>query len=148
MLKTCVCDIMTAPAIVISPDTPVPVAGSIMRENRIRHLPVVENDRLVGMISLGDLREASTTAAINADSYELNFALSQLAVARLMTRKVLTVTAKAPIVHAAELMTEHKIASIPVVDHQNAVVGIVTESDLLKMLVQSLREAEADECVQ
>jgi acetoin utilization protein AcuB len=140
-----VSEIMTSPAIVISPDTPVSVANSVMRENRIRHLPVVENDRLVGLVSFGDLREASTSASINADSYELNFMLTQLAVGQLMKRKIITVTPETPLVNAAELMLEHKIAGIPVVDAQNAVLGIVAGFDLLKLLVQKIRDAEASE---
>jgi CBS domain-containing protein len=113
-----------------------------MKQYRIRHLPVVENGRLVGIVSQGDLRQASITAAINADSYELHFMLDRLTVSRIMTRKVVTVTAEAFIVHAAELMTENKIAGLPVVDENGGVIGIVTESDLLKMLVRKLRQAE------
>ena len=135
-------DIMTSPAMVIGPEATVPAANSLMREHKIRHLPVVENGRLVGMISRGDLREASMTASINADQYELHFMLDKLTVGKLMTRKVHTITPDAFIVHAAELMTEHKIAGLPVVDEKGAVLGIVTESDLLRMLVMKLREAE------
>jgi CBS domain-containing protein len=68
--------------------------------------------------------------------------LDRLTVSRIMTRKVVTVTAEAFIVHAAELMTENKIAGLPVVDENGGVIGIVTESDLLKMLVRKLRQAE------
>lgn len=142
MERTRVRDIMTGPAIVASPETTLPVAAALMKEKRIRHLPVVENGRLVGMISRGDLREASISASINADQYELHFMLNRLTVGRLMTRKVYTVTPDAPIVHAAELMTENKIAGLPVVDEAGGVIGIVTESDLLRMLVRKLREAE------
>ncbi len=113
-----------------------------MRQHDIRHLPVVESGRLVGMISRGDLREASITASINADQYELHFLLNKLTVEKLMSRKVYTVTPDAFIVHAAELMTDNKIAGLPVVDEKGGVVGIVTESDLLRMLVSKLREAE------
>lgn len=143
MQKLRVRDIMTSPAIVISPTMTLPAANALMREARIRHLPVVENNRLVGLISRGDLREASATASINADSYELHFMLSRLTVGKLMTRKVFTVTPDAPVVFAAELMTEQKIAGLPVVDEAGSVIGIVTESDLLRMLVTKLREAEA-----
>jgi CBS domain-containing protein len=142
METTRVRDIMTSPAIVISPDTPVPAAVALMRDRGIRHLPVVEHERLVGIISRGDLREASISAAINADIYELNFMLHKLTVNKLMSRKVMTVTPDAPVVHAAEMMTEHKIAGLPVVDPSGNVIGIVTESDLLKMLVRKLRQAE------
>lgn len=136
-------DIMISPVIVVSPDTSLPTANALMRDKCIRHLPVVENGRLVGIISRGDLREASVTAGINTDSYELQFMLSRLSLGKLMSRKVYTVTPEAPIVHAAELMTDHKIACLPVVDESGGVIGIVTESDLLRMLVIKLREAEA-----
>lgn len=142
MERTRVGDIMTSPALTIGPDTTVPAAIALMRECDIRHLPVVENGRLVGMISRGDLREASITASINADQYELHFMLNKLTVAKLMSRKVFTVTSDAFVVHAAELMTDNKIAGLPVVDERGGVIGIVTESDLLRMLVKKLREAE------
>jgi CBS domain-containing protein len=135
-------DIMTSNPVVIEPYTTVPTATAVMRQHKIRHLPVVENGRLVGMISRGDLREASMSASINADQYELHFMLDRLTVGKLMTRKVFTITPDAFLVHAAELMTENKIAGLPVVDEKGGVVGIVTESDLLRMLVLKLREAE------
>ncbi len=142
MERTRVRDIMSSPAITVTPDTSLPAATALMRDKRIRHLPVVENGRLVGIVSRGDLREASITAGINADSYELHFMLSRLTVGKLMTRKVFTVTPDALIVHAAELMTEYKIAGLPVVDEVGGIIGIVTESDLLRLLVRKLREAE------
>ncbi len=138
-------DVMSTSPITVTPDTTLPAATALMREKRIRHLPVVENGRLVGIVSRGDLREASITAGINADSYELHFMLSRLTIGKLMTRKVFTVTPDAPVVHVAELMTEHKIAGLPVVDETDTLVGIVTESDLLRMLAHKLREAEERE---
>ncbi len=142
MEKTRVRDIMTSPAIVVTPNTTAPAANALMKQHCIRHLPVVENGRLVGIVSQGDLRQASITAAINSDSYELHFMLDRLTVGKIMTRKVFTVTPEAFIVHAVELMTEKKIAGLPVVEKDGSVVGIITESDLLKMLVTKLRQAE------
>lgn len=143
MEKTRVRDVMASPAITVGPDCSVPAAMSLMRENGIRHLPVVENGRLIGIVSHGDLREASSRAAVNADTYEINFMLSRLTVGRLMARKVFTITADAFIVHAAELMTENKIACLPVIAPDGSVIGIITESDLMRLLVRRLREAEA-----
>jgi CBS domain-containing protein len=142
MEKTRVRDIMSSPAIVTAPGASVQAASTLMKERGIRHLPVVENGRLVGIVSRGDLREASISAAVNADTYEINFLLNRLTVGRLMTRKVHTITPDAPVVYAAELMTEQKIAGLPVVDPDGSVVGSITESDLLRMLVRKLREAE------
>jgi CBS domain-containing protein len=142
MERTRVRDIMSSPAITVSPETALPAANALMKEKEIRHLPVLEKGRLVGIVSRGDLREASISASINADQYELHFLLNKLTVGKLMTRKVRTVAPDALVVDAADLMTEHKIAGLPVVDADGAVVGIVTESDLLKMLVRRLRGAE------
>jgi CBS domain-containing protein len=142
MERTRVRDIMSSPAITVSPDTTLPAANALMKEKEIRHLPVLEQGRLVGIVSRGDLREASISASINADQYELHFLLNKLTVGKLMTRRVRTVTPDALVVDAADLMTEHKIAGLPVVDAEGAMVGIITESDLLKMLVRRLRAAE------
>lgn len=143
MDKKHVSEIMSSPAIVVGPEMSVSAASALMRDKNIRHLPVVENGRLIGIVSRGDLREATFTEAVNADTYELHFMLNRLNVGRLMTRRVYTTTPDAPLVHAVELMTEHKIAGLPVVDEAGSVVGIVTESDLLKMLARHLREVEA-----
>ncbi len=142
MDKKHVSEIMSSPAIVVGPETSVSAASALMREKGIRHLPVVENGRLVGIVSRGDLREATFSEAVNADTYELHFMLNRLTVGRLMTRRVLTTTADAPLVHAVELMTEHKIAGLPVVDADGSVIGIVTESDMLKTLARYLRQLE------
>ena len=142
MEKTRVRDVMTSPALVVPPDCTVHAAMALMRRHRIRHLPVVDNGRLVGIVSRGDLREASSKAAVNADTYELNFMLHRLKVSDLMARKVFSVTADAFIVDAAELMTDHKIAGLPVVAQDGSVIGIITESDLLKLLVRSIRDNE------
>lgn len=143
MDKKHVSEIMSSPAIVVGPEMSVSAASALMRDKNIRHLPVVENGRLIGIVSRGDLREATFSEAVNADTYELHFMLNRLNVGRLMTRRVYTTTPDAPLVHAVELMTEHKIAGLPVVDEAGSVVGIVTESDLLKMLARHLREVEA-----
>ena len=142
MERTKVRDVMTSPAIVVAPQTPVPQASALMKERRIRHLPVIENGQLVGMVSRGDLREASISEAINADLYEISFLLSRLPVSKLMTRQVVTISPDALIVDAVALMTDNKIAGLPVVDGTRSVIGIVTESDLLRLLLRKLREAE------
>jgi CBS domain-containing protein len=143
MEKKHVSEIMSSPAIVVGPEMSVSAASALMRAKGIRHLPVVENGRLVGIVSRGDLREATFSEAVNADTYELHFMLNRLNVGRLMTRRVYTTTPDAPLVHAVELMTEHKIAGLPVVDEAGTVTGIITESDMLKMLARHLRQMEA-----
>ncbi|MCS7251833.1 MAG: CBS domain-containing protein [Thermoflexus sp.] len=133
-------DWMTSNPITISPRTTLPEAHRIMKEHRIRRLPVIdEHGRLVGIVTLGDVREASPSGATSLSIFELNYLLACLTVDKIMTRKVITVTPDTPIVEAARLMLEHKIGGLPVVENDR-VVGIITESDIFKMVVRLMGE--------
>lgn len=128
---------MTAPVITVSPTTSISSAHQMMKENGIRRLPVVENDRLVGIVTIGDVREASPSDATTLSIWELNYLWAQLTVERVMSRKVLTVTPDVCILDAAQIMLDHKVSGLPVVEEQNKLVGILTESDIFRMLVKS-----------
>ncbi len=133
-------DWMTPNPITISPRTTLPEAHQIMKEKRIRRLPVVdENGHLVGIVTLGDIREASPSDATSLSIFELNYLLARLTVDKIMTRKVITVTPDTPVYEAARLMLEHKIGGLPVVEN-GRVVGIITESDIFKMVVRLAAE--------
>jgi len=100
---------------------------------------VDENGHLVGIVTLGDVREASPSDATSLSIFELNYLLARLTVDKIMTRKVITVTPDTPIYEAARLMLEHKIGGLPVVEN-GRVVGIITESDIFKMVVRLAAE--------
>ena len=119
---------MTAPPITIPRDTDFKAAMGLMQKHRIRRLPVVD-DRgvLAGIVAERDLLVA-------ADRY----LSSPVDVAQIMTRQVVTVGDTTPVVVAATLMIERKIGGLPVVDDDNNVVGIITESDLFEALLQQL----------
>lgn len=127
-------DWMTPDPVTICPDTTLPEAARLMKECRIRRLPVVENGRLVGIVTMGDVREASPSAATSLSIYELNYLLSRLTVREIMTRDPIAITPDTSIEASARLMLEHKIGGLPVVDN-NKVVGIITESDIFRLLV-------------
>jgi CBS domain-containing protein len=128
---------MTSPVITIKPQTLISEAHQCMKENGIRRLPVVEAGKLVGMITVGDVREASPSDATTLSIWELNYLWAQLTVERVMTRAVVTVEPDVPVTDAAQLMLDHKISGLPVVDQSGKLVGILTESDIFRMLVQS-----------
>ncbi|MFW5708704.1 MAG: CBS domain-containing protein [Chloroflexota bacterium] len=131
-------DWMTKDVIGVTPDTPITTAHQIMKKNRIRRLPVLNDDNvLVGIVTIGDVREASPSGATTLSIWELNYLWSQLAVKDVMSHKVLTVHENEPVINAAKIMLESKISGLPVVDENNHVVGIVTESDVFRMLVKS-----------
>lgn len=130
-------DWMTKNVITTRRNTSISSAHQIMRENNIRRLPVVENGKLVGLISLGDVREASPSDATTLSIWELNYLWAQLVVDKVMTINVYTVKPDTSILDAAELMLEHKISGLPVIDADGSLVGILTESDVFRMLVRS-----------
>jgi CBS domain-containing protein len=132
---------MTSPVISISPETPISHAHQMMKEYGIRRLPVVEHNHLVGIVTLGDIREASPSDATTLSIWELNYLWAQLTVERVMTRHVLTLSPDASILDAAEVMLHKKVSGLPVVDAHGHLVGILTESDIFKMLVETRARA-------
>ncbi|MCA9912107.1 MAG: CBS domain-containing protein [Anaerolineae bacterium] len=128
---------MSSNVVATRPETPINEAHQIMRENNIRRLPVVDKGRLVGLITIGDVREASPSDATTLSIWELNYLWSQLTVEKVMTRNVMTVNPATPILDAAELMLEHKVSGLPVVDEKGSLIGIITESDIFRMLVRN-----------
>lgn len=127
-------DWMTPDPITIAPSTTLPEAHRLMKECNIRRLPVVDNGRLVGIVTLGDIREASPSNATALSIFELNYLLSRLTVGEMMTRDPICVAPGMSIEAAARLMLEHKIGGLPVIDG-TCVVGIITESDIFRLLV-------------
>jgi len=126
---------MTTPVKTIHKDTPVLDAYNLMIRLGIRRLPVVDEERLVGIVTLGDLREARPSPATSLSIYELNYLLSKLTVGQVMTHYPLTVTPQTPVREAAGMMLARKIGGLPVVDAGGRPVGIITESDLFRMFI-------------
>lgn len=134
---TSVAEWMTTPVITVEPHTPLKTAHELMKQYAIRRLPVVRNGRLVGIVTIGDVREAEPSDATSLSIWELNYLWDQLTVEQIMSQKVITVKAEDSILEAARLMLEHKISGLPVVNAQGTITGILTESDIFKMLVES-----------
>jgi CBS domain-containing protein len=101
--------------------------------SHIRRLPVVDRGRLVGIVTLGDVREAQPSHATTLSIYELNYLLSNLTVDEIMTRNPLTISPDAMIREAALVMLQHKIGGLPVME-DSRLVGIITESDIFRVL--------------
>ncbi len=130
---------MSSPALTITPDTPFQDALRLMHERKIRRLPVVDrNGKLVGIVSERDLLHAAPSPATSLSVWELNYLLWKLTVKDLMATKVLTVTPDALLQEAATIMLEKKIGGLPVVDQDQKVVGVITETDIFKALVDML----------
>lgn len=129
-------DWMTPNPVTVGPKITVPEAHKLMKERDFRRLPVVdEHGRLIGIVTLSDLREAGPSSATTLSIFELNYLLAQLTVDRIMTRDVVTVSPDATIRDAANLMLKHEVGALPVMENDR-LVGIITESDIFRVIVQ------------
>jgi acetoin utilization protein AcuB len=125
-------DWMTRDPITITEETSMIKAIHIMKERRFRRLPVVSAGKLVGMITDRDLKEASPSKATTLDVHELYYLLAELQVREIMTRNPLSVNENDTVERAAQVMLEHTISGLPVVDAGGKVVGIITQSDVFR----------------
>ena len=110
-------------------------AMNLIRQQGIRHLPVVEGKRLVGIVTDRDIRQASPSQATSLEIHELHYLLEKLTVNEIMSKKVVTVTPSTDARDAAKLFLKHKIGGLPVV-RGDTLVGILTETDILRAYVE------------
>lgn len=129
-------DWMTRDVITVEPDVSMMKASKILKEKQIRRLPVVDAGRkLIGIVTDRDIKEASPSKATTLDIHELYYLLSEIKVKDIMTIKPFTITPNNTIEKAALLMMEKRVGGLPVVDEQGVIVGIITESDIFKVLI-------------
>jgi CBS domain-containing protein len=139
-----IADWMSTPPIVVAPSLTLAQAQQLMQLRHIRRLPVVKDGRLVGIVTWGDLRAAGPSAASTLSVYEWRALLEQATVAECMTRDPIAVAPDAPVLYAARQMLLHKISGLPVVE-TGRVVGVITESDLFRLLIaESAGAASSD----
>lgn len=126
---------MSRPVISVTPETPINDALHLMRSEHIRRTPVVHHGKLVGIVSMKDLLNASPSQATTLSVWELNYLLSKLTIEPIMTKKVLTVTEDTPIEDAARIMADKRVGGLPVLRNGD-VVGMITETDLFKIFLE------------
>lgn len=130
-------DFMTPNPLTIEPDTTYPEALSLMREKKIRRLPVMKKGKLVGIVVEKDLLSSQPSPATTLSIHEMYTLLEQLKVGQFMTSPVVTITPQCPMEAAAGIMIDRKIGSLPVMD-DDKLVGIITETDIFKAFVNVL----------
>jgi acetoin utilization protein AcuB len=136
MKKELVRDWMSSDVVTIRPDTTLPEAHKLMIDEEIRRLPVVDNEnRLLGIVTIGDVRSAEPSPATSLSIWEMNYLLAALKIDKIMTRNPKTISPDSTIGEAARMMLENRISGLPVVDDHNHVIGILTESDIFSMVV-------------
>lgn len=128
-------DFMTKKVVYISPETKVSQAADLMREQGLRRLPVIEHDKLVGLVTEGTLAEASPSKATTLSIYEMNYLLNKTKVKDIMIRDVVTVDPYASLEDAIYLMMTHKVGVLPVTEG-HYLSGIITDRDVFRTFLE------------
>lgn len=127
---------MTKDPITVTPDTSLMKASKILKEHQIRRIPVVDEEgKLLGIVTDRDIRLNYPSKATTLEVHELYYLLSELKVDEIMTKNPKAVSPTDTVEHAAQLLTFQRVGGMPVVDENNKVVGIITEMDVFKVLV-------------
>ncbi|HNP70510.1 MAG TPA: CBS domain-containing protein [Kouleothrix sp.] len=127
---------MSSPAIVAPETLPLPEARRMLQERRIRRMPVVDAEgRLVGIVTEGDINRISDSHVSDVRDYNLYHRVADLPLRDFMTREVRAATPDMPVMAVAQLLLDHRIGGVPVVE-DGRVVGMITESDLFRLIVR------------
>lgn len=118
----------------VGPDHPIADAMELMRDCIIRHLPVVEDERLVGLVSERDLKAALS-----------NERAKSLTVADIMKRDVYVVSRNTPISEVCNTMADNKMGSVVVVNADRQAIGIFTTTDALRLLAETIESGDIED---
>ncbi len=136
---------MTKDPVTAAPTMSVRDAWLLMKDRGIRHLPVADQCKLVGIITDRDLRLVLPSPATSLEAHELNYLLDKLPVSEAMTADPMTIGPSVPIAEAARLLMRARVGAFPVMD-EGKLVGILTRQDALKAFLSHV-EAEASQWV-
>lgn len=133
---------MSHPVITVDPEMPIMDALNLMKSRNIRRTPVVDkHGKLIGIVSDKDLLNAGPSDATSLSVWEINYLIGKIKVKQVMTRAVLTVEGNTPIEEAARIMVDNKVGGLPVMK-DDEIVGVITESDLFKILLELMGARE------
>lgn len=126
---------MSRRLITVDVDASMSDAVKLMKTHDIHLLPVVDGERLAGIVTDRDIKRASASDATALEMYELIYLLSKITVKEIMTRKVISFSPVATVEEAAEILLKHRISGAPVVEEDGTILGVITKSDLFRMLI-------------
>ncbi len=132
---------MSYPVVTAPPNMPINEALALMHKEHIRRLPVIEDGKLVGIVSDKELLNASPSPATSLSIWEMNYLISKIKLEDVMTTDVLTVNEDTPIEEGARIMADNKIGGLPVM-RGDQLIGIITETDLFKIFLELMGARE------
>ena len=135
---------MSEDVITVDEDYSLMQASKLMKERSIKHLPVMKDGRLTGIVSDRDLKEAQPSKATSLDIHELYYLLDQVKIKNLMSTKLHTTTPEEVVEKAAAMMLEQDISALPVVNKKGEMEGILTKGDLFHAMIATsgIRQAQ------
>ena len=128
-------EFMSSEVITVTPNDNIADTIALMREKKINRLPVVENGRVVGIVTDGDLREISPSPASTLSIFELNYLVAKTTIREVAIKNIVTCRSDTNIEDAALLMREHHIGGLPVVD-DGKLMGIITQTDIFDAFLE------------
>ena len=119
----------------IDADASMQDAVNLMKKYTIRMLPVTRKEKLVGVLTDRDLKRASASDATTLEIHELLYLLSKIKVKDIMSKNPITVSPDLTVEETAETLLKNKISGAPVLDDRGKIVGVITQSDIFKVLI-------------
>lgn len=132
-------DVMSRSVVTLTLTQTLRDAINLLQSHRIRHLPVVDESKVVGIVTDRDVKRATPSVLTGVDRDEYDYTLATTKVAQFMTRDPLTVTPKTGLKAAVEIFMGRKVGALPVVEDGH-LVGILSDSDILRVVHDMLTE--------
>ena len=132
---------MTPNPLTVDVTMSVAKAHRIMGDKSVRHLPVVKNGDLIGIVTLSDILDLSLSESNHMNFFEPNYLMGSVPVDELMTPEPVTISPNNSVLEAADLMFEHDIGSLPVME-DSKIIGIITKTDIFHLVVRILAEQD------
>jgi acetoin utilization protein AcuB len=129
---------MTTNLVVVDPNQTISEVLDLMQENNIHRVPVVSNNKLVGLVTQGVVLKNSPSNASSLSIHEMNYLLSKTKISDIMIKNVTTIEPDDLLEKAADVMQSHDIGCLPVVEDDNVLVGIITTNDILQSFADLL----------
>jgi acetoin utilization protein AcuB len=134
-----IAEVMSRSLVTLTPEQTLRDAVELLRSKHIRHLPVVEDSKLIGIVTDRDVKRATPSLLSGVDRDEYDRVLDETKIAQIMTREPMTVTPESGLKAAVKIFIDRKVGALPVVSGSQ-LVGIITEIDLLRVFHDMLKD--------
>lgn len=128
-------DWMSRPVVTVDENNSMQTGTLLLKKHEIRMLPVMKNNKLTGIITDRDLKKASASEATTLEIHELLYILTKIKIKDIMAKDPITVPVDYTVEETAEVLLKHKISGVPVIDIERTVVGVITQTDLFRVII-------------